>query len=101
MFGRCVRFTAEIAGTGELCVTNRSTSNEIDVFPSRPLDNPLQGNVVDVCPVGALVDKDFLFKQRVWFLQSAPSVCPGCTAGCAIRIDTNDVTAGPRDNDGR
>ncbi|MHC4181310.1 MAG: NADH-quinone oxidoreductase subunit G, partial [Planctomycetota bacterium] len=87
---RCVRFTAEISGTHELCVTDRGSRAEIDVFPGRPLDNPLQGNVVDICPVGALLDKDFLFKQRVWFLQSAPSICPGCSTGCAIRIDAND-----------
>ncbi len=90
MCGRCVRFTREISGTSELCVTNRGSRNEIDVFPGQPLDNPLQGNVVDICPVGALLDKDFLFKQRVWFLQSAPSVCPGCSTGCAIRVDAND-----------
>lgn len=87
---RCVRFTQEISGTNELCVTKRGSRAEIDVFPGRPLDNPLQGNVVDICPVGALLDKDFLFKQRVWFLQSAPSICPGCSTGCAIRVDAND-----------
>jgi NADH-quinone oxidoreductase subunit G len=85
-----VRFTAEITGTHELCVTKRGSRNEIDVFPGMPLDNPLQGNVVDICPVGALLDKDFLFVQRVWFLESAPSICPGCARGCAIRVDQND-----------
>ena len=87
---RCVRFTREISGTNELCVVNRGSRNEIDVFPGRPLDNPLQGNVVDICPVGALLDKDFLFKQRVWLLQSASSICPGCSTGCAIRVDANN-----------
>ncbi len=90
MCTRCVRFTKEVSGTSELCITNRGTNSEIDVFPGKPLDNPIQGNVVDLCPVGALLDKDFLFKQRVWFLQSAPSICPGCSAGCAIRVDAND-----------
>ncbi len=90
MCSRCVRFTAEVSGTHELCVTNRGSRAEIDVFPGKPLDNPLQGNVVDICPVGALLDKDFLFKQRVWFLESAPSICPGCSTGCAVRIDTAD-----------
>ncbi len=90
MCNRCVRFTREISGTGELCVTLRGSRCEIDVFPGKPLDNPLQGNVVDICPVGALLDKDFLFKQRVWFLQSARSICPGCSTGCAVRVDAND-----------
>ncbi len=87
---RCVRFTEEISGTGELCVVNRGSNNEIDVFPGRSLDNPLQGNVVDLCPVGSLIDKDFLFKQRVWLLESTPSICPGCATGCSIRIDHAD-----------
>jgi len=87
---RCVRFTQEISGTHELCVVNRGSRTEIDVFPGIPLDNPLQGNVVDICPVGCHLDKDFLFKQRVWFLLWTPSICPGCAKGCSIRIDSND-----------
>jgi NADH-quinone oxidoreductase subunit G len=90
MCTRCVRFTDEIAGTGELCVVNRGTRSEIDVFPGIPLTNPLQGNVVDICPVGCLLDKDFLFKRRVWELKGTPSVCPGCATGCSIRIDHAD-----------
>lgn len=87
---RCVRFADEVSGTSELSLVNRGSKNEIDVFPGFPLDNPLQGNVVDVCPVGCMLDKDFLFKQRVWFLQSAPSVCAGCARGCSIRVDHNE-----------
>jgi NADH-quinone oxidoreductase subunit G len=86
---RCVRFADEISGTGELCVTNRGGRAEIDVFPGEPLDNALQGNVVDICPVGALLDKDFLFEQRVWFLKGRDSICAGCSTGCAIRVDSN------------
>lgn len=87
---RCVRFCQEVAGTSELCIVNRGSRAEIDVFPGTPLENPLQGNVVDLCPVGALLDKDFLFKQRVWFLQGKESICRGCSAGCAIRVDQRD-----------
>ena len=68
MCTRCVRFTREITQTGELQVMRRGNHAEIDVFPGHPVDNPLAGNVVDLCPVGALLDKDFLHKQRVWFL---------------------------------
>jgi NADH-quinone oxidoreductase subunit G len=60
------------------------------VFPGFPLDNNLQGNVVDICPVGALLDKDFLFKQRVWLLRPTKSVCPACSTGCTIRVDANE-----------
>ena len=87
---RCVRFTQEIAGTGELAVVNRGSRGEIDVFPGEPLENPLQGNVVDLCPVGALLDKDFLFKQRVWMLRSTPSISPTDSRGNAITIDHDD-----------
>lgn len=90
MCTRCVRFTDEIVGTGELCVVNRGSRTEIDVFPGIPLDNPLQGNVVDICPVGCLLDKDFLFKRRVWELSGTASICPGCATGCTIRIDHAD-----------
>lgn len=87
MCTRCVRFTEEISGTYELCVVNRGARAEIDVFPGIPLDNPLQGNVVDICPVGSLLDKDFLFKKRVWELEGTNSLCPGCATGCSIRVD--------------
>ncbi len=87
---RCVRFCSEIAGTDELCIVERGSGTEIDVFPGVPLENALQGNVVDICPVGSLLDKDFLMKQRVWLLRGAESVCPGCSAGCAVTIDHND-----------
>src|SRR5439155_4370155 len=50
---RCVRFCKEVAGTDELCIVSRGNRSEIDVFPGVPLENPLQGNVVDICPVGA------------------------------------------------
>jgi len=90
MCSRCVRFTQEISGTHELCIVNRGSKAEIDVFPGFPLDNPMQGNVVDICPVGSLLDKDFLFERRVWELSGEPSICVGCAKGCSIRIDSAD-----------
>ena len=86
---RCVRFCDEISGTSELGYFNRGVHNEIDIFPGLPMDNRLSGNTVDICPVGALLDKEFLFKQRVWYLQSTDTVCPGCSTGCNIRADVN------------
>jgi NADH-quinone oxidoreductase subunit G len=87
---RCVRFTREISKTSELGVMDRGHRSEIDVFPGTELKNPYSGNVVDVCPVGALTDRDFRFKCRVWFLGSAPSICPGCSRGCNIEIHFNE-----------
>ena len=86
---RCVRFCAEISGTAELMVTNRGAHEEIDVVPGFPLHNKLSGNVVDLCPVGALADKDFLYQQRVWFMRRHRGVCTGCAVGCSIWIEEN------------
>ncbi|MBL8991251.1 MAG: (2Fe-2S)-binding protein [Phycisphaerae bacterium] len=90
MCTRCVRFTREVAGTGELCVAGRGNKEEIDVFPGRALDNPIAGNVVDLCPVGALLDKDFLFAQRVWFLKRTPSIDGITASGDNIYIEHNE-----------
>ena len=87
MCSRCVRFTREISGQAELQIINRGTHAEIDIFPGEPLNNKLASNVVDLCPVGALCSKDFLYKQRVWYLQEHDSVCPDCSTGCSIHVD--------------
>ncbi len=90
MCTRCVRFTREVSGTSELAVFGRGHREEIDVFPGKPVNNPLAGNVVDICPVGALLDKDFLFTQRVWFLKSTPSISPISSGGENIEIHHNE-----------
>jgi NADH-quinone oxidoreductase subunit G len=89
MCSRCVRFSREFAGTAELQVVNRGDHSEIDVFPGLPLANKLASNVVDLCPVGALCSKDFLYKQRVWSLKTQNSVCADCSTGCSIHLDGN------------
>lgn len=89
MCTRCVRFCGTVSGTNELMVTNRGSHEEIDVMPGYPLHNNLSGNVVDICPVGALADKDFLYQQRVWFLRRHKAVCTGCATGCSIWIEEN------------
>ena len=75
---RCVRFCQEITKTDELTVINRGDHSTIALFDNTVLDNPLSANVVDICPVGALTDRDFRFKVRVWYLDKTPSICPGC-----------------------
>jgi NADH-quinone oxidoreductase subunit G len=90
MCSRCVRFTREISGTAELTIINRGNHSEIDIFPNEPCNNKLAGNVVDICPVGALCSKDFLYKQRVWWLKSADSVCPNCSTGCSVHVDESE-----------
>ena len=101
MCTRCVRFTREVTGTSELLVDGRGSIEEIDVFPGIALDNELSGNVVDICPVGALLDKDFLFQQRVWFLKKTPSIDGITASGDNISVEHNEgviYRVKPRDN---
>ena len=90
---RCIRFCDEVSGSGELGLINRGSHDEIDIprshegTPIQLLDNKLAGNVVDICPVGALISKDFLFKSRPWFMKQENSVCSGCSVGCNITVE--------------
>jgi NADH-quinone oxidoreductase subunit G len=90
MCTRCVRFTREVSGTSEIGVFGRGAREQIDIFPGRPLDNPLSGNVVDICPVGALLDKDFLMSMRVWNLRKAASIDGITASGDNISVEYNE-----------
>ncbi len=83
---RCTRFFDEVTHTSELAIFERGDHNEIDIYPGLPVNNKYAGNVIDICPVGALTEKDFRFRMRVWYLHRATSVCAGCERGCAIDI---------------
>jgi NADH-quinone oxidoreductase subunit G len=83
---RCTRFLDEIPKTSELGVFERGDRAYIDLAPGKRLDNPYSGNIVDICPVGALTSKDFRFKARVWYLKKTESVCAFCANGCNIEI---------------
>ncbi|MFT3837206.1 MAG: 2Fe-2S iron-sulfur cluster-binding protein [Myxococcaceae bacterium] len=85
---RCVRFMDEVAKEPQLGVFGRGSHERIDVHPVYgKLDNNYSGNVVDLCPVGALLSTDFRFRARAWFLSAAPSVCTGCSRGCSTWAD--------------
>jgi NADH-quinone oxidoreductase subunit G len=87
---RCVRFTDEITKTGELGIFNRGDRSEISIAPGTTLDNNnYAGNVADICPVGALTDRDFRFQCRVWYLGTQDSICTGCSRGCNIQVHYN------------
>ena len=91
MCTRCVRFMDEVARDSRLTVVDRGSRAVIDTFFDRGLEGAsFAGNVVDICPVGALVSKDFLHKARAWDLDHAASVCPGCSQGCNIELHTRD-----------
>ncbi len=96
---RCTRFVDNVTKTHELGIFQRGHEERIDLTPGMTLDNAYSGNVVDICPVGALTDRDFRYKVRVWYLDKTDSVCPGCSRGCAISVHTN--TQRPWHNDGK
>src|SRR5215472_6131931 len=95
---RCVRFTDEITHTGEFGIFNRGDHAELGLYPGTELNNRYSANVVDICPVGALTERDFRFKARVWYLSSAPTLCNGCSQGC--NIDLHYLLDRPHLNEG-
>ena len=98
---RCVRFMEDVAETAVLNVSERGDRAYIGIAEQQRLDHPWSGNVVDLCPVGSLLSKDFLHKARAWDLDKSASICPGCTQGCNINLDTRDevvVRIRPRPN---
>ena len=99
---RCVRFMAEVAREPQLGVFGRGSAELIDTFPGKQLDSNYSGNTVDICPVGALLNRDFRFRARSWFLSAAPSVCTGCSRGCSTFADfmgQDTYRYRPRDNE--
>jgi NADH-quinone oxidoreductase subunit G len=98
---RCVRFMEDVAQEPVLNVSERGDRATIGIHPDARLDHPWAGNVVDLCPVGSLLSKDFLHKARAWELDKSASVCTGCTQGCNVTLDTREnvvVRVRPRPN---
>jgi NADH-quinone oxidoreductase subunit G len=84
---RCVRFTREISRSNALGITQRGDTSLVRAAEDRALDaDPYSDNIVDICPVGALLSRSFLYQARVWYLKPTPSVCPGCARGCTVQI---------------
>jgi NADH-quinone oxidoreductase subunit G len=88
---RCVRFMREVAQDERLGVVQRGHRAVIDTFFDEGVEgNIWADNVIDICPVGALVSKDFLHKARAWDLDRTPSICPNCSQGCNISMEVRD-----------
>jgi NADH-quinone oxidoreductase subunit G len=85
---RCVRFATEVAGVPELGAIGRGEDMEITTYLEQAMVSELQGNVVDLCPVGALTSKPYAFVARPWELGKTESIDVTDAVGCAIRIDT-------------
>jgi NADH-quinone oxidoreductase subunit G len=98
---RCTRYYDEITGEKELVLNQRGVKTVIDTFDGGELKSDFQGNLPEVCPVGALTHRQYRFKARPWDLQRTKSVCPECSYGCNINIDSRNyevVRFASRDN---
>ncbi len=84
---RCVRFTAEVAGEPDLVFTERGARQQVSIAPGVEIGPPFSGNVVQICPVGALTSTTYRFRARPFDLSSATGVCPLCASGCRVRVD--------------
>ncbi|HEX9382687.1 MAG TPA: molybdopterin-dependent oxidoreductase [Gemmatimonadaceae bacterium] len=99
---RCVRFMDDVAHEPTLNVSERGDRALIGKFEGKDLTHPWAANVVDLCPVGALLSKDFLNKARAWELDRTASICPNCTQGCNVTMETREnqlVRMRPRSNE--
>jgi len=85
---RCVRFCDEVAGTGEMGVTGRGNASEIGTYVDKLFSSELSGNVVDLCPVGALTSKPYAFTARSWELKSTDSIDVSDALGANVKVDT-------------
>src|SRR5690242_18144805 len=99
---RCVRFMDDVAKDPVLNVSERGDRAVIGKFEGKDLTHPWAGNVIELCPVGALLSKDSLNKTRAWELDRTASVCPNCSQGCNMIVETRDnvvVRLRPRPNE--
>jgi NADH-quinone oxidoreductase subunit G len=85
---RCVRFCREVAGIEEYGPEYRGGRTDFVSFPGSEVTNAYSGALAEICPVGALTSRDFRFKSRVWNLKQHFSICPGCSAGCPVILET-------------
>jgi NADH-quinone oxidoreductase subunit G len=84
---RCVRFTREISKSNALGIVERGDASLVRAAENRSFDDdPYSDNVIDICPVGALLSRAFFYKSRVWYLEPTPSICPGCARGCTVNL---------------
>jgi NADH-quinone oxidoreductase subunit G len=99
---RCVRFGQEIAGIMELGMVGRGEHAEIITFVGKTVDSELSGNVIDLCPVGALTSKPFRYTARTWELVRKPSVSPHCGLGSNLTVQVKQnrvMRVLPRENE--
>jgi NADH dehydrogenase/NADH:ubiquinone oxidoreductase subunit G len=87
---RCTRFSENVAEDGELVAVNRGARTEIATFEDEPYRDRFSGNVIELCPVGALTSTEYRFEARPWEIQNVPTICGLCPVGCNIDVTTRE-----------
>ncbi|MBO0729322.1 MAG: (2Fe-2S)-binding protein, partial [Acidimicrobiaceae bacterium] len=87
--GRCVRFADEVAGDPLIDFADRGYRTEVATFPDEPYSSYFSGNVVQICPVGALTAKPYRFRARPWDLEQVESTCTSCAVGCRMAVQSS------------
>ena len=87
---RCTRFSESVAEDNQLVAQNRGASSVIATFEDRPYRAPFSGNVIELCPVGALTSTQYRFEARPWEIQNVPTVCGLCPVGCNVSATTRE-----------
>src|SRR3982750_1776791 len=87
---RCTRFSEVVAEDGQLVAVNRGSQTQIATFEDEPYRAPFSGNVIELCPVGALTSTTYRFEARPWEIQDTPSVCGLCPVGCNVNVTTRE-----------
>ena len=87
---RCTRFSESVAEDGQLVAVNRGSQSMIATFEDEPYRAPFSGNVIELCPVGALTSTQYRFEARPWEIQNVPTVCGLCPVGCNISATTRE-----------
>ena len=87
---RCTRFSEAVSEDGQLVAKNRGAQSVIATFEDRPYRAPFSGNVIELCPVGALTSTQYRFEGRPWEIQNVPTVCGLCPVGCNVAATTRE-----------
>jgi NADH-quinone oxidoreductase subunit G len=87
---RCTRFSEGVSEDNQLVARNRGASSVIATFDDRPYRAPFSGNVIELCPVGALTSTQYRFEARPWEIQNVPTVCGLCPVGCNVAATTRE-----------
>ncbi len=87
---RCTRFSSDVAEDNQLVARNRGAHTEITTFESDPYRAPFSGNVIELCPVGALTSTQYRFEARPWDIQNVPTICGLCSVGCNVNATVRE-----------